>query len=59
MITGTAIAFFAAKIVGLGFVGIGFSSLTSAFHQFSFKLEKKGVKTIDTESMREKARQLG
>lgn len=59
MITGTTIAFFAAKIVGLGFVGIGFSSLASAFHQYSFKLEKKGVKTIDTESLREKARQLG
>jgi hypothetical protein len=59
MITGTALAFFVAKIVGLGTGVLGLSSLISAFHQYSFKLDKKGVKTIDTESIREKARHLG
>lgn len=54
-----AAAFLSAKIIGLGFVGLGFSSLTSAFHQYSFKLDKKGVKNNDIEAMREKAKQLG
>lgn len=51
-------ALFAAKIVGIGFVGLGFSSLTSAFHQYSFKLDKKGGKNSEIESLREKSKQL-
>lgn len=60
MITGMATAIFAAKLVSIGFVGIGFSSLASAFHQHSFKLnkDKKGGERIEIESMREKARQI-
>lgn len=59
MMTGVTTAFLVVKIVGLGMGVLGFTSLASAFHQYSFKLDKKGVKTVDTESIREKARQLG
>lgn len=46
------------KIIGVGVVGMGASAIASAFHQYSYKLTKKGGVTNEIESLREKSRSL-
>ena len=57
--SGISTAYFAAKLIGIGIMGIGTTSFLSAFHQYSFKLNnKKGSENSEIELLREKAKSV-